>query len=143
MLDVRLFPPEFRGNYPHMFPNDKEVWERFLNKYGNNYKGFYYDVICGEESERFPHWKENYQKMARILSKLRIDAVGVKENGVDIIEVKPRGNMAAVGQLLTYRKCYMEEYKPTGNVEAIIVCKDIDPNIIPVADANGIKYITV
>src|SRR3990167_5628372 len=113
MLDTRLFPPDFRGKYPHMFPRDIAVWERFLDKYGELYEGFYYDVICGKEVKMHPNWEDPYRKDAYILSKLRIDAVGEKSNGIDIIEVKPRGTMGSMGQLLTYKEHYTAEWHPT------------------------------
>ena len=143
MLDLRFFPPDYRGKYPHVLPKDAAVWERFLDKYGELYEGFYYDIMCGEECNQFPRWEEQYRRDAVILSKLRIDAVGVKGNTLDIIEVKPRGNMAAVGQLLTYKEQYIKEYQPTTHVRMVLVCGEIDPNIITLAEKNGIVYIVV
>ena len=143
MLDTRLFPPDFRGKYPHMFPNDIEVWERFLVKYGSLYEGFYYDVICGKETKMYPRWEFEYQKDAWVLSQLRIDAVGERAESTDIIEVKPRGNMASIGQLLTYKEHYVNDYRPTKPVRMILVVGNIDPNIIPLTEQNKIIYIIV
>jgi len=143
MLDLRLFPPDYRGKYPHMFPHDVAVWERFLDKFGGLYEGFYYDIMCGEECKQFPRWEEKYRRDAIILSKLRIDAVGVRGNTLDIIEVKPRGNMAAVGQLLTYMEQYQKEYNPSQSLRAVLVCGEIDPNVLPLAEKNHIVYIVV
>lgn len=138
MLDLRFFPPEYRGKYPHMFPKDVAVWERFLDKHGESYEGFYYDIMCGEESRQFPRWEENYRRDAIILSKLRIDAVGVRSDRLDIIEVKPRANMAAIGQILTYAEKYQKEYSPTKPIQAIIVAGEVDPNILGIAERNNI-----
>lgn len=143
MLDTRIFPPDWRGNYPHMFPLDKEIYNRFLAKFSSMYLGFQYDVTCGIVSERFPAWDDNYAKDAEVLSKLRIDAVGESPENMDIIEVKPRGNMAAMGQLLTYKKHYIDEYKPTKPVRMVLVCGVIDPNIVELATGYGIVYIVV
>ena len=143
MLDLRLFPPDYRGKYPHMFPHDVAVWERFLDKFGGLYEGFYYDIMCGEECKQVPRWEEKYRRDAIILSKLRIDAVGVRGNTLDIIEVKPRGNMAAVGQLLTYMEQYQKEYNPSQSLRAVLVCGEIDPNVLPLAEKNHIVYIVV
>jgi hypothetical protein len=126
-----------------MFPLDKEVWERFIAKYGPMYLGFQYDITVGITSERIVNLPEPYKKDATILSKLRIDAVGESPSNIDIIEVKPRGNMAGIGQLLTYKNHYLEEYKPTKPVRMVLVCADIDPNIIPLAEQNGIVYMVV
>ena len=143
MLDTRFFPPEYRGKYPHMFPLDIAIWERFLDTYGNLYKGFYYDVLCGKEVEMLPNWEESYRKDAYILSKLRIDAIGEREGTLDLIEVKPRGNSASIGQLLTYKEHYIKEYQPQMPVRPVLVVEEIDPNVIPLTEIHGIAYIVV
>jgi len=143
MLDVQQYLPTWRGDYPHMFPLDKEVWNKFLAKYGNLYKGFQYDVTCGMTSEPEPHWTEPTIKDAQILSKLRIDVVGESQDFIDIIEVKPRGNMSAIGQLLTYRQHYTADYEPQKPVRMVLVCSDIDPNIVQLAEDNKIIYMVV
>src|SRR3990167_855575 len=143
MLDTRLFPPDFRGKYPHMFPRDIAVWERFLDKYGELYEGFYYDVIFGKEVKMHPNWEDPYRKDAYILSKLRIDAVGEKSDGIDIIEVKPRGTMGSMGQLLTYKDTYTAEWHPQRPVRMVLVVAEIDPNIISLTEKQGILYIVV
>ena len=143
MLDQRLFPPDYRGKYPHMFPGDVEIWELFLNKYSSLYNGFYYDVMCGDEVYQFPRWEMPYKKDAQVLSRLRIDAVGERDNVIDIIEVKPRGNMASVGQLLTYKEQYIKDYKPTKIIRAVLVCGDLDTNIIPILQKSGIVHMVV
>jgi len=143
MLDTRQFPPEYSGPYPHMFPLDQEVWEHFRAKFGGMYLGFQYDITCGMVSEKFGPLPPNYAKDAEILSKLRIDVVGESPENIDIIEVKPRGNMAAIGQLLTYKNHYIKEYQPTKPVRMVLVCAYIDPNIVELAENHGIVYIVV
>lgn len=143
MLDTRLFPPDYRGKYPHMFPLDVAVWEVFLTKYSKFYEGFYYDVIVGKEVENTGHLDINYQKDAWILSQLRIDAVGERKETTDIIEVKPKGTAGAIGQLLTYKEHYINEYKPKKPVRMILVCAEIDPNILTIAEKNHVNYIVI
>lgn len=143
MQDTTQYPPVSQDKYPHMFPLDKEVWERFLAKYGQMYIGFQYDITCGITSEKTTTLDPAYQKDATILTKLRIDAVGESPSNMDIIEVKPRGNMAAIGQLLTYKKHYTSEYNPAKPVRMVLVCASIDPNIIQLAEENGIAYMVV
>ena len=126
-----------------MFPKDIAVWERFLDIFGKGYEGFYYDIMCGEECVQFPRWEEKYRLDAIILSKLRIDAVGVKENQLDIIEVKPRANMAAIGQILTYLEKYQSEYHPTKPLQAVLVAGEVDPNIVYIANKYNIIILKV
>jgi len=143
MLDTRHFPPEYRGKYPHMFPGDVEVWERFLDKYGNLYTDFQYDIMCGKEYEQFPRWEEVYNRDAAILSKLRIDALGYRPDGIDIIEVKPRAGSAAIGQILTYKEHYDNEKTNEISTRAVIVTGQADPNLIAIAEKLKVLYIVV
>lgn len=143
MLDTRLFPPDYRGNYPHMFPLDIAVWERFLDKLGDQYLGFYYDTSCGKPTTAGDHLPDEYKRDAEILSRLRIDVVGKKQNGLDIIEVKPKANASAIGQLLTYKECYTTDYKPSEQVAMLLVCGELDQNFEPALKSAGISYIIV
>lgn len=143
MLDTRLFPPDYRGKYPHMFKLDVAVWERFLDRYSELYEGFYYDVVVGKEIKGVDHLDIPYQKDAWVLSQLRIDAIGERTESTDIIEVKPRGNMAAIGQLLTYKELYIKEYSPKKHVRMILVAGEIDPNIISLTEKHKIVYISI
>jgi len=138
MLDTRLYPPTYRGKYSHMFPGDVAVWARFLDRFGEEYEGFYYDVMCGQAAKMFPRWQEPYHRDAYILSKLRIDALGVKDGSLDIIEVKPRGNMASIGQLLTYKEQYLKDYAPQKPIRMVLVCAEVDPNIVSLAEKSAI-----
>lgn len=143
MLDTRMFPPEYRGKYPHMFPLDIAVWERFLDKLGDQYLGFYYDITCGKPCTVGDALPDEYKRDAEILSRLRIDVVGEKERGTDLIEVKPKANMSAIGQLLTYKECYISDYVPEKPVSMILVCGQIDQNFEPALERAGITYIVV
>lgn len=143
MLDTRIFPPDYRGPYPHMFPLDIAVWERFLDKFGALYEGFQYDVMCGGDYKQFPRWEPEYQKDASVLSKLRIDVIGYQTEQLHLIEVKPRLNPAAIGQVLTYREHFIADYKPELPVRSVIVAGEGDQNVEKVAEANGIIFIQV
>lgn len=124
-----------------MFPRDIDVWERFLERYSSLYKEFAYDVRVGVKTWVFPRWKEEYKRDARILSRLRIDVVGFRPNGIDIIEVKPRFVSSAIGQVLTYKEAFIKEFRPTSAVRAVVVAKEIDPNIISLTKKYAIIYI--
>lgn len=124
-----------------MFPKDVEVWERFLDKYGDLYNEFAYDVRVGKKTWVHPRWEEAYKRDAQILSKLRIDVVGHRERVIDIIEVKPRFNSAAIGQVLTYKDAFIKDFAPSKPVRAVVVAKEIDPNILPLIKDLNVVYI--
>lgn len=143
MLDTRLFEPTYRGKYPHMFKRDVEVWERFLDKYSNLYRGFYYDILVGKHAELPTNYDAKYATDAYLLSKLRIDSLGVRDESLDIIEVKPIGTAGVIGQLLTYKEHFLSEYEPDRPVRMLLVAGGIDENIIPLTEQHHIVYIIV
>ena len=83
-----FYDPVKLRRYPHMFPKDIAIWERFLDKYAEDYTGLSYDIKEGTGAELHPSTPEEYARMADILSKYRIDVVGFKNNLIEIIEVK-------------------------------------------------------
>ena len=104
-----------------MFPLDIAIWERFLDEFGRDYKGFEYDVKVGTGSIPEPETPENYARMEEILSKYRIDAVGIKPNQLEIIEVKPDASTTAIGQVTTYLNLYKRDFAPTIPIRGVIV----------------------
>ncbi len=140
---LRHLPPTKRHKYPHMFPLDIEVWERFLDKYDSLYNTFVYDARVGKKTWVFPHWKKEYKKDARVLSQLRIDVLGFRENTIDVIEVKPRFSSSTIGQLLTYHELFKKDFETKRPVRAVVVAGDIDPNLQPMLEKFKIAYIQV
>ena len=115
------FPPELLSKYPHMFPLDIAIWERFLVAYGSDYLNFSYDVKVGSGSPVPAGTPENYARMQEVLSKYRIDAVGFRSNEIDIIEVKPDAGTIAIGQVVAYTTLYLRDIKPSLPVRGVIV----------------------
>ena len=143
MFNATFFPPEYRGKYPHMFPKDIAVWERFLDEHGQLYEGFYYDVKVGRKARVPKHWRPEYKKDAMVLSRLRIDAIGVTPGSYHLIEVKPKATAAAIGQLLTYKHHFESDYSPERSVQPLLLAAEFDPNLYPLLAQNGIAYIKI
>src|SRR5574342_442583 len=85
--------------YPHMFALDIAIWDRFLDRFGDEFLGVDYDVKVGSGTEPVEGLGEEYRRMQGILSKYRIDAVGYTRNTICIIEVKPNARTTALGQI--------------------------------------------
>jgi len=132
-----------RIKYPHMVPQEVEIWKRFLKKYGEKFTGFRYDVHVGEGIGRIPGIGKNYQDMAIMLSQKRIDVVGSRAGDIYIIEIKERAGMSAIGQLIAYRKLYEDKYG-VGEVEGLIcVAESTDQDFIRASDPLGIQLVLV
>lgn len=131
------------GRYPHMFPLDIIIWERFLAAYAADYSNFVYDVKVGSGSPIKEGTPENYARMQEILSKYRIDAVGTRSGGIDIIEVKPNAGAGAIGQVVTYVTLYKRDFAPTNPIRGVIITDRELPDMRHLTDQQGFGYYVI
>ena len=137
------FDPVKLRRYPHMFREDIAIWERFLDKHGNDYKGFDYDVKVGKGHGIANDTPPNYARMVDILSKFRIDAVGYKSSSIEIIEVKPHAATTAIGQIFTYVELYKRDFAPRLLLHGNIITDHEIPDILYLTKLFGIGYYVV
>jgi len=124
--------------YPHMFPLDIAIWERFISDYPDFFNHVDYDVKVGSGSQVNSVLSKNYQHMQEILSKYRIDVVGYTTEEIYIIEVKPEAGTIAIGQVITYRTLYQRDFLPQNKVRGMIVSDRLLPDMTQVAGENDI-----
>lgn len=137
------FPFVLQSKYPHMRPEDIGVWEEFIKKNPDYYDRVDYDFRVGE-GRIYPSIKELWGKRdMRMLSQLRIDAVGYKGDRIDIIEIKPSVNVTALGQVITYTDLFIKEHPGMKNIVPTIVASREMPDVRRVAEERGIKIILV
>lgn len=99
----RAFPPEIIPKFPAMGPGDTEVWRRALPSIKHRYVAIYYNVRVGAYTPDFGTLEPAYQKSALDSTAYRIDVMGDRGDKWDMIEVKDRSSVSAIGQLLTYQ----------------------------------------
>jgi len=126
-----------------MGPQEQEIWDRFLVKYGHRFLRFEYDVRVGPGYDPGPRYPDYLRKMAISLTQLRIDAVGYTEEEIWIFEVKPRAGRSMLRQLLSYGYWYLKQYNPAKPVRLAGVCERIDPNMVEVFRQRGIEIFLV
>jgi len=129
--------------YPHMLPAEREIWHRFIRTREAEFLSLTYDLHLGEGIPPPPDASEQVRKVIEATSKKRVDAIGETDRDIWIFEVKERGGMSALGQLLTYRYLYMKEYRPTKPVRLALVCSRLEPDVSSVLQAQGIEIYVV
>jgi hypothetical protein len=67
-----------------------------------------------------------------------IDLIVYTDQAVWIIEVKPKLNWEAFGQVIAYAHLFQKEH-PNSHIQKGTVCKDIDPEILAVCEEFNIK----
>lgn len=131
------------ARYPHMLPEERRIWSKFITGKERNYLKLTYDLHLGYGV--FPPYDASPQLKAVIesTSRKRVDAIGESVNQITIFEVKPRGGMSAMGQLLTYKDLYVKEYRPTKPIKLALVCERLEPDVSSTLQANGIEIFIV
>lgn len=122
------------AEFPHMSPDDLVVWRPFVRSRLNPFTELRYDVRVGNGSFHWPDdqgpppydWLHSAQK--------RIDAVGRMNGSIAVIEVKPIGGMAALGQVLTYVRLYLQKFRPKEPVVPWVVCGRLDNDVADTYD---------
>ena len=137
------FNYEWRHKYPHLIGDDKEVWNRFIERYPDRFDTVDYDVHVGSGIDAPDEPDEKSAAQWKDLTRKRIDVVGWKADFPTIIEVKKRVGLATLGQVLGYRFLYLREYTEISSVPLLIVCSQIDKDDIDVLDHFRIQYIVV
>lgn len=124
--------------YRHYKPDELEIAKEFIRQHlltGT----YYFDVyLTTDSTERgFEELGAEYGRML-IPSMLRIDAICEKDRNVYLIEFKDRLRPTGIGELLTYKKLYIRQFKPSKTVNMVYVYRDPDPTYTPVLEEHGI-----
>jgi hypothetical protein len=109
-----------------------------MQKYGNLFFSYEYDVRVGEGIEVRPEWGDEIARMAKLLTMKRIDVVARRPGETWIIEVKPHVGTGAYGQIRIYEKLLRAKLGENENIRLAFVCETIDPDVKKILDAEGI-----
>ncbi|GAI82740.1 unnamed protein product, partial [marine sediment metagenome] len=78
------FNYEVRHKYPNLFGKDKEVWDRFIQKYPDLFDTVDYSVKIIVGPEILPLWDKKSSDFWDSIAKKTIDVIGRKKNSVTI-----------------------------------------------------------
>jgi len=124
--------------FEHLTAAHISVFKRFLAEHGKEYDHIDYDVRVGEAIPLVEFTEEEYLRMVRDLSLKRIDAVGYRKDMIDIIEIKKRADIIALGQLLAYELLYERTFHPKLPTRKVLVCETIDDDVRRVLESYNI-----
>jgi hypothetical protein len=129
--------------YPHLLPEDAAVWDRYMDTQNFADARLYYDVRVGEGRPVGNAYPDNIQKMARDLSQRRIDVLIERPELYTIVEVTTAASLKAIGQLAVYRHLFTMDHLPDRQVNTLLICSSIDPDLKSYADTYLIPYAVV
>ena len=119
------FPYALRYHYPHMREEDKLIWERFIAKYPTEFDTVDYDVAVGSGPEFSTIVTEATGGDAARIYKKKIDVVAYKGDKVFIIELKPRADARAFGQVLGYEELYKRDIDPNAFIVTMVITDEL------------------
>jgi len=134
----RKFGIDWRGDPPHMLPQDVPVWYRFLEKWGPLFQALYYDCFVGGPYFTEKQLEDPMNRMWRANTSKRIDALGETENEIWIIEVAKAPGLRSLGQVQTYRALWLEDPKIAKIEKTVIVCQLVDQDLVSAAAMFGV-----
>lgn len=134
---------EKRYWYPHMKPNDVDIWERFITTYPEYFDNCEYDVPVGSIPEFDTTVHNATGGKAELLYRKKIDVVGYKNEARTIVEIKPKAGTSSIGQILGYVELYKIEYPDRPIPAAMILTDAIMTDMQMLADKFNIKLIAI
>lgn len=135
------FKYEKLHRYPHLRPEEVEMYERLLVHFPTLFTSVDFDVRVGT-GQFFPGIlpKEIHQD-GRELSKWRIDFVGYKDDSTTIVELKTAARASAIGQLTCYKILYERNVTNIQNLNLLLVTDQVVPDLKYCASILNIKVI--
>lgn len=130
--------PIVMPHYPHMMVEDTAVWTKFLESKAVEIRRVWYDVRVGMSVLRMGDNQSQEEQIAAGLTRKRIDVIASVGKDFWVIEVKPRANMYAIGQVLVYTRLFAQEYVSTGQIISVIVCGNSDEDLLDEFEDFGI-----
>lgn len=131
------------SKYPHMGPEDTDVWTRFVAKYPNAYTSVDYDTKVGFAPAFVTRDASQIGGEIANLYLRKIDVVGFIEDEISVIEVKPRAGFTTVGQILGYMSLWRDKHGDAQYVTPVIVTGECPLDVQILAEQQGVKIFVV
>ena len=112
-----------------MKPGDISIWERFIRANPTAYDFVYYDFWVGSPPPFNPIVNDETEGSADGLYRRKIDVVAHRGSSIDIIELKPRAGMSAIGQVKGYVSLYVRDERPLTMPRAIIITDQLSDDV--------------
>lgn len=122
--------PIVMPHYPHMLPKDRRIWTAFLEAGVVDITEVWYDVHVGQGVLLPVGTSDLLQRIRDGITRKRIDVVCHVGNRYWVVEVKPRADMYALGQVMTYVRLFMGEFAMVEEVVAVIICSEVDEDLM-------------
>ena len=124
--------------YPERTDGESKVIRAYLMEHITEYEHLDFSVRIGTAVVPDPAHPQSVQDGAVFSSKLRIDILGWRGGGLDLIEVKQRITPASLGQILTYRHVLQRELPDAPEPRLVVVGREASPDAVDALTAHGV-----
>ncbi len=132
------FSIDWRGRPTGMLRVDMPIWYRFLDEHGNKFIALYYNCLLGGPDLTREEEKDPLKQMWLRSTSKRADVIAETKDEIWIIEVTSESKVRAFGQLMLYTMLWGLDPKSTKPVKAVLVCDEIDTDVIAGAETYGV-----
>lgn len=127
--------------YPERTDAESAVIRDYLNAHGTEFAKLGFSIRVGQALKPDPTHLIGVQRSTIYSTRKRIDFVGINGELHTLVEAKQRIQPAAIGQILTYRKLYLEDHPDVHNVRMILIGRYSDDDTVNSATAHGIHVL--
>lgn len=130
-LQIQTFYPERTGN-------ESAVLRDFLTAHGDEYDRFGFSIRIGQSANPDPSHLIGVQRSTIWSNRKRIDLVCLSGANVTLVEAKMRIEPGALGQILTYRKLWLEDHPESADPRLIVIGRYSDQDTIRSLTAHNV-----
>lgn len=127
----------------HMSKGDAYLWTKFVDKYGSRYSNFRFDVRVGAKAILDPSSLDWMRRSADALSQKRIDVVMDDSKYTYIVEVRVRANSGVLGDLIVYRRLYLNRFRPPRKIIPILITDEPSADLVVALKELKLQYFIV
>lgn len=127
--------------YPERTSRESGVIRDYLQQHGAEFDRFGFSVRVGQARTPDPTHLIGVQASTIYSSRKRIDLVGVKDQTHTLVEAKQRIEPSALGQILTYRKLYLEDNPGVTNTVMVVIGRYTDTDTQSSLNAHGVHVL--
>lgn len=121
-----------------MLPVEVAVFNGWFAQHGQEYDAYQWNVRVGGGYDPGPTFDDATRQMAIMNTQKRIDVLAWKGTTPTIIEVKKRGSLGALGQLVGYAHLLQGQLSLPALPARILICNTVDPDLGVPAAALGV-----
>jgi len=123
-----------------MIPAEAAILQTWLIAHAGEYDTFAFNVRVGFGADPGPNFTEDVRKAQILNTQRRVDCLLLKGDIYTIVEVKVRGSLHALGQLMGYQVLWRRDNPGKGYARLLMLCASIDADAMYVYEQESVPF---